>query len=60
MNIPKEVLKYLNMYRTQTSNSKLIPDVVYNVFNKYYEKPTEEEGFIINYNNYFIDPKYKF
>jgi len=60
MNIPKNVVKYLNMYRTQLSNNKVLPDVVYNVFYKKYEQPTDGEGIIFNYKNYFIDPKYKF
>ena len=60
INIPKDVVKYLNMYRTQTSNVKLIPDVVYNIFYKNYEIPTIDEGNIINYKNYFIDSQYKF
>lgn len=60
MNIPRNVVKYLNIYRTQTSNNKVLPDVVYNVFYKKYEQPSDNEGIIYNYKNYFIDPKYKF
>ena len=60
LNIPKDAVKYLNMYRSQTSNVKLIPNVVYNIFYKNYEMPTSDEGHIINYKNYFIDSQYKF
>lgn len=59
-NIPRNVVKYLNKYRVQTENSKLIPDIAYNIFYKKFEEPTNEEGHIIEYNNYMIDKKYKF
>jgi len=59
-NIPRNVVKYLNKYRVQTENKKLIPDIVYNIFYKKFEEPTNEEGHIIEYNNYMIDKKYKF
>lgn len=58
--IPKSVVKYLNKYRTQTENVKLIPDIVYNIFYKKYEKPLSDEGKIIVYKNYFINQNYKF
>lgn len=59
-NIPRNVVKYLNKYRVQTENKKLIPDIVYNIFYKKFEEPSNEEGQIIEYNNYMIDKKYKF
>ena len=58
--IPKEVVKYLNKYRVETENKKLIPDIVYNIFYKKLDKPTNVEGRIINYDNYIINKKYKF
>ena len=58
--IPKDVVKYLNKYRAQTQNKKLIPDIVYNIFYKKFENPTSSEGIVINYRNYVIDKKYKF
>ena len=59
-NIPRNIVKYLNKYRVQTEHKKLIPDIAYNIFYKKYEKPSNEEGNIIDYDNYMIDKKYKF
>ena len=53
---------YYNRYRVQKSKGKrkLIPEVVYNVYYKKYEEPTNDEGKILNYSNYDFDEKYKF
>ena len=59
-NIPKDVAKYLNKYRTQTEGKKLIPDIVYNIYYKKFEEPSSEEGTIIEYDNYVIDKNLKF
>ena len=60
MNIPKNNVKYMNMYRTQTEDKKYIPDIAYNIYHKKHNPPTSNEGTIFNYNNYYVDPNYRF
>ena len=45
MNVDKDLSKHLNIYREKQSNGKIkrIPDIVYNIFFKKYEEPTDEE-----------------
>jgi len=58
----RNINNYYNKYRVQKSKGKIrmIPDVVYNIFYKKYEKPTDDEGTIYNYSNYEFNDKYKF
>ena len=58
----RDISNYYNHYRVQKSKGKikLIPNIVYNIFYKKYEIPTDHEGIIYNYSNYEFDNKYKF
>jgi bifunctional polynucleotide phosphatase/kinase len=47
VDIPDEVSRYLNKYRFYKTGEKLIPDVVFNVYNKNFREPDESEGDII-------------
>ena len=48
--VPLELSKHLNYVRTQalTGKIKLIPKIVYNMYEKRYEEPTNDEGLIIH------------
>ena len=48
--VPLELSKHLNYVRTQilTGKIKLIPKIVYNIYEKKYEEPTDNEGIIIH------------
>ena len=60
INIPKQAINYMNKYRVEKFNQKIIPKIAYNIYYKNYEIPTEDEANLIEYNNYFIDHEYKF
>jgi bifunctional polynucleotide phosphatase/kinase len=47
-----ELCKHLNAYRVQRTKGKTkkIPKLVYNIYNKKYEEPTDDEGKIIKVN----------
>lgn len=47
VDISDEVSRYLNKYRYYKTGEKLIPDVVYNIYNKNFREPDESEGEII-------------
>jgi bifunctional polynucleotide phosphatase/kinase len=53
MTTTPKVIHQLNHFRAQHYNRPFIHRVVYNVFNKYYELPTTDEGFdtIFNYQS---------
>lgn len=57
-NLSKNECNYMNKYRTQTQNIKLIPDVVYHTYNKYLDEPDEDN--VIIYDNNYVNNKYKF
>lgn len=50
VDIPDEVSRYLNKYRYYTTGEKRIPDIAFNVYNKKFKEPTEDEGEIIRIN----------
>lgn len=43
MNVDKLLCLHLNVYRARLKKSKILPNVVYNVFYKKYQEPDEEE-----------------
>ena len=55
VNTDDEMIKQLNYFRVEYSKGKenFIKDVVYRVYNKYYNKPLKKEGFnfILNYKS---------
>jgi len=52
-NTNKDLAVHNNHYRAYKTKTELIPTIVYNKFNKYYEEPNKLEGFdnIININS---------
>ncbi len=58
----KDLCYHNNIFRNSISKNKIkiVPKIVYNKMNKYYEKPFQEEGFYeIIELDYLIDEKMK-